>query len=320
MKPFTKIFKKIEKYDTIAVFRHVSPDYDALGSQFGLVTFLKDNYPNKKIYALGKDHGTFTGKLFPKCDVVSDEELFAKPFLAIVLDTGNSDRVEDKRFEKGDFIIKIDHHPTEDIFANFQLVQTDYCATSEILLDLFYSPVFKAKTVSKEAAKYLYTALVGDSGRFQYSSVTSRTLMLASKLFDTGFDFVHEVYAPMYSRKLADLKVTGYLLNHFTVTPKGVGYFHISNQDMINLGINLEKCKENVNLLANIEEIKIWVNFYEDVTKNLWRVSIRSRDYVINKVAAQYKGGGHDYAAGAQVADYDESLRLIEDLDALIEE
>ena len=63
MKPFTKVLKRIQKYDIIGVFRHVSPDYDALGSQFGLVTFLKDNFPDKKIYALGKDHSSFTGTL-----------------------------------------------------------------------------------------------------------------------------------------------------------------------------------------------------------------------------------------------------------------
>jgi phosphoesterase RecJ-like protein len=319
MKPFTKIFKKIEKYSTIAIFRHVSPDYDALGSQFGLVTYLKDNYPNKKIYALGKDHGSFTGKLYPQCDVISDEELFAKPFLTIVLDTGNSERVEDKRYEKGDFIIKVDHHPAEDIFANFQLVLPEYCATSEIISEMLFSKTFSGKTISKEAAKYFYSALVGDSGRFQYSSVTSRTFLIASKLIETGFDYVHEVYAPMYTRKLSDLRVTGYLLNHFQVTPKGVGYLHISNDDMINLGINLEKCKEHVNLLANIDEIKIWVNFYEDITKNIWRVSIRSRDFKINDVATKFKGGGHDNAAGATVANYEESLQLIAALDDIIE-
>ena len=45
---------------------------------------------------------------------------------------------------------------------------------------------------------------------------------------------------------------------------------------MKKLGITFEKCKEHVNLLANIEEIKIWVSFYEDIENRLWRVSIRS--------------------------------------------
>ena len=53
------------------------------------------------------------------------------------------------------------------------------------------------------------------------------TFELAAKLIATGFNFVKEVYTPMYTRQLNDLKVTGYLLNNFKVTDKGVGYYHI---------------------------------------------------------------------------------------------
>ena len=63
MKPYTRILKKIQKYDLIVVFRHVAPDYDALGSQFGLATFLKI-FSEKKIYTLGRII-LIHGKLYP---------------------------------------------------------------------------------------------------------------------------------------------------------------------------------------------------------------------------------------------------------------
>ena len=72
--------KAIEKFDTIAVFRHQMPDFDALGTQWGLVTFIKENYPNKKVYSLGEPHKKFTGLLYPENDVVIDDELFSKPY------------------------------------------------------------------------------------------------------------------------------------------------------------------------------------------------------------------------------------------------
>ena len=34
----------IKRYDRIAIFRHCKPDYDALGSQMGLATWIKDNF------------------------------------------------------------------------------------------------------------------------------------------------------------------------------------------------------------------------------------------------------------------------------------
>ena len=44
---YQKILEKIEEYSKIIVFRHEMPDFDALGSQFGLFTWLKDNFKNK---------------------------------------------------------------------------------------------------------------------------------------------------------------------------------------------------------------------------------------------------------------------------------
>ena len=43
------LFQRIEEFDTITLFRHVSPDADALGSQFGLKQWIVDHYPNKQV-------------------------------------------------------------------------------------------------------------------------------------------------------------------------------------------------------------------------------------------------------------------------------
>ena len=50
------MFELIEKYDVITIFRHVSPDSDALGSQFGLKQWIMDTYPNKQVFALGYEN------------------------------------------------------------------------------------------------------------------------------------------------------------------------------------------------------------------------------------------------------------------------
>ena len=71
---------KIKEFDRIAIFRHIAPDFDALGTQFGLATFIKDNFPNKEIVILGDNHDVFTGKLFPETDRVNDS-WFDQPFL-----------------------------------------------------------------------------------------------------------------------------------------------------------------------------------------------------------------------------------------------
>ena len=78
------------------------------------------------------------------------------------------------------------------------------------------------------------------------------------------------------------------------------------------------KAPNTVNLFSNIEGVKIWCSITEDVTEPCFRVSIRSRNYVINGVAAEFKGGGHAQASGAQIKDLSELPDLIKALDKVI--
>ena len=59
-KLYKQVLKQIKKYDNIVILRHEVPDFDASGSQFGLATWIKDNFPNKNVYCLGKTHKFFS--------------------------------------------------------------------------------------------------------------------------------------------------------------------------------------------------------------------------------------------------------------------
>ena len=118
---FGEILKKIKEYDRIAIFRHDHPDYDALGSQMAFVHFLKDNFPNKTIIYTGDDHVTLTGQCFPKMEEIEDA-WFDQPFLGIVVDLSNLDRICDERAKKAEYLIKIDHHPEVEPYGDLAIV------------------------------------------------------------------------------------------------------------------------------------------------------------------------------------------------------
>ena len=182
LKDAHRIESAIKRYNRIAIFRHIMPDYDALGSQMGLATWLKDNFPEKEIVVLGDNHVTFTPRLYPEMDNLS-ESWFQEPFLGIVLDVNSPSRIADPRYKKAKFKIIIDHHPAEAKNANIQVVKTEAAAATENILAILFN--FKGKYVlSKEAATYFYSALVGDSGRFQYSSTSKLTFGCASDLLE----------------------------------------------------------------------------------------------------------------------------------------
>ena len=309
--------KLIKEYDRIAVFRHIMPDYDALGTQIGLATWIKDNFPNKEVKVFGDNHVTFTPRLFREMDKESDS-WFEKPFLAIIVDVGNISRIADPRFQKGEKIVKIDHHPMTDTFATVDMVDTSKSAAAEFVASLLLN--FKGKYVlSKEAATNFYIGMVGDNGRFQYSSTNAHTFKIASRLIDAGIS-LNEIYGAMYLKQIDDLKVTAYILNHYEVSPKGVAYYVLTDKIQKELKITTERGKENVNLFSNVQGINIWCSITEDTDPKepCWRISIRSREYTINGVAAEFGGGGHKQASGAKITTLDELPKFIAALDALV--
>ena len=314
-KEFRKVLKLIQKYDRIAVFRHIMPDFDALGTQMGLATWLKDNFPNKEIKVLGDNHVTFTPRLYPEMDVLN-EEWFKEPFLTIVVDVSSTKRIADPRFAKGRYKIFIDHHPGEERFSRSVVIRDiDTAAASELVVAMLSSN--KDYKMSEQAASYFYTALVGDSGRFQYSSTTQLTFEVAEYLLKSGIN-ISKIYQNMYQKKLDDLYVTAYVLGNFKMSPKGhVAYYTLDLETQDRLKITTERGKENVNLFSNIEGIDAWCSITEDKKEPCWRISIRSKEKDISGVAQAFEGGGHAQASGAKIASLDDLPRFIEALDNL---
>ena len=315
-KEFSRVLSQIKRYKKIAVFRHIMPDFDALGTQYGLATWIKENFPEKDVKILGDNHVTFMPRgLFPETDKVNDSWFKDRDFLAIIVDVGDKKRIADPRFEKAKYKIKIDHHPVTDEIFNLAITDTSKAAASEIVANMLIS--FKNYNLSELAARYLYIALVGDSGRFQYSSTTPHTFEIASELISKGINITN-VYALMYEKNVDDLEVTKFILNNYKLSPEGVAYYVLTQKDLDNLGLTCERGKENVNLFSNIKGIKIWCSITEDVTEPCFRISIRTRDYVINGVASEFKGGGHAQASGCQIKDLTELPNFIDRLDELI--
>ena len=172
--------------------------------------------------------------------------------------------------------------------------------------------------MSKEAARFFYIGMVGDNGRFQFSSTTQHTFQIASELLKTGIS-IGDIYNEMYLKQIDDLYVTAYVLNHFEISKDGIAYYVLSDETQKELGISREQGKENVNLFSNIAGLNAWCSVTEDPQPKdyCWRVSIRSKKLDISGIASKWEGGGHPQASGAKVRSLDKLPELIKDLDEL---
>jgi phosphoesterase RecJ-like protein len=315
-KIYSEILEAIKKYPKIVVFRHVIPDFDALGTQWGVATWIKENFPSKQVKVVGEDHPTFTPRLYPKMQKVSDK-FFDKKTLSIVVDTANMERIDDPRFSKAAMVIKIDHHPNVNPYGDICLVEPETCAASELWMKIIGTFGKKFK-LSKKTATFLYSGIAGDSGRFMYKSTSALTFEIAKQLLETGINAHDDVYLKMYEKTLEDLKVTAYLLNHYHVSEKGVAYYVLTHREQSDLGMLANQGKENINLFSNIKDVHVWCSISEDVEDKVWRVSIRSKKVPIHEIAQKYNGGGHPQASGCKLSNIDRLPELIADLDKLL--
>lgn len=312
---FTKALELIKKYDRIAVFRHRVPDFDALGTQLGFANFLKHNFPEKEIIVLGDDHIKFTPRLYPPMDVIEDS-WFEKEFLGIIVDVHDPDRVADERIEKATEVVIFDHHPAKEQHGTIMIDDPTTAAASEIVTAFL---VFTGLELTADSAKYLYSALVGDSGRFLYSSTSPFSFSVAQTLISTGID-INNIYNLMYESSIIDLKVQAYILNHYNVSKGGVAYYLLKDRTLRKLGISQLSAKAFVNIFANIQEINVWCSISEDTKDKCWRISIRSKRANISEVARKYQGGGHAQASGARLDSLKDLPKFIADLEKAIQE
>ncbi|KHE67464.1 bifunctional oligoribonuclease/PAP phosphatase NrnA, partial [Halobacillus sp. BBL2006] len=206
------IAQSIKDYSTIIIHRHVRPDPDAYGSQAGLAEMIKGSFPDKQVY--------ITGEGEPSLDFLSTmnripDEAY-KGALVIVCDTANQARIDDQRYEKGDKLIKIDHHPEVDCYGDIQWVDTTSSSTCEMIYQLYLQNRNEGFSMNKKAARLIYAGIVGDTGRFLFPSTTEKTLSYAAELVNFSFDR-RELYNEMYKTPLHVAKLKGYILQNFTV-------------------------------------------------------------------------------------------------------
>ncbi|GGL42194.1 oligoribonuclease [Sporolactobacillus putidus] len=303
-----QILEWIQKYETIIIHRHVRPDPDALGSQGGLACLIRDNFPEKKVYTVGEM--TDSLRFLLPMDT-PDDAVYANA-LVIVCDTANRERISDTRFGKGARLIKIDHHPVVDSYGDPEWVKTSASSTSEMITSIYGThPELK---MTESAARLLFAGIVGDTGRFQFSNVTSETFLAAAALVKHPFDR-QAFFNNLYKRSLSLARLNGYVLQHFTLTEEGVGFIKLPLDLVRSFNLESSDASMLVNCFSDVEHLKAWVLFSEE--EDLIRVRLRSKGPVINRLAEVYHGGGHPLAAGATVHGWEEADRLISDLQAI---
>lgn len=313
---FDILLKIINENSSFLITAHVNPDADALGSQLAMYHLLK--LLNKKVQAINHSKTPDNLKFLDKENVIQkyDPEkhalVFDKADVLIALDFNQSNRIVsmEKGFKESNAIkVCIDHHQNPGEFADYFFNSTSYSATGEIIYDFIKKT--KIVELDDELALPIYAAIMTDTGSFKYERTTYQTHLIAAELLQYKVDPL-DVYDKIYNQSnIAKVKLLGKALESMQLFAGGKICFMTIKQDMIkSTGAVESEIDGVVNFCMSVQGVKIGLLFVE--LKKGIKISYRSKGTIpVNKLAAEFDGGGHTNAAGSRLFN-GESNPLIE--------
>jgi len=313
---FNLLLKIINENSSFLITVHVNPDADALGSQLAMYHLLK--LLNKNVWAINHSETPDNLKFLDKENVIQkyDSEkhslVFDNADVLIALDFNQSNRIVsmEKGFKESKAIkVCIDHHQSPGEFADYFFNSTAYSATGEIIYDFIKKT--KIVELDYELALPIYAAIMTDTGSFKYERTTYQTHLIAAELLKCKVDPL-DVYDKIYNQSnIAKVKLLGKALESIQLFSDGKICFMTIKQDMIkSTGAVESEIDGVVNFCMSVQGVRIGLLFVE--LKNGVKISYRSKGTIpVNKLAAEFDGGGHTNAAGSRLFNM-ESNSLIE--------
>ena len=302
-----QIFKKIKKYNNIVIARHVSPDPDAIASQIALRDSIRETFPSKRVLAVGVGVAKF--KNYGTLDKQDYEGM--KDSLLIVLDVPNMHRVDGVDNLRYKEIVRIDHHPSEDIPATAEWCDITCSSTAQMVSELIMDTKLVLNT---KIASNLFLGMVSDSDRFLLKNTTAHTFEVAARLVrESNIDFP-SLYDELYIRPFSEIKFQAYIINNLNVVDNAFAYIKINEDILKEYNVDPATVTNMINNFNFTADYVVWTFVVNDQRNNQIKISIRSRGPVINTIANKYNGGGHKLAAGCRLKTEEEVDNLLEEL------
>ena len=308
-----KIHDIIQGANTIAVGGHIRPDGDCIGSCLGLYNYIKKNYPDISVNLYLQEIPEKFRFINGADDIISDVNEDREYDLFILMDSSDIDRLGefDKYFKAAKRTFCIDHHISNNHFANDEVVVPDASSASEVLFEMM-----DEDKVDYDVAVAIYTGMVHDSGVFKYPSTSARTMEIAGKLMSKGIPFTSIIDNTFYAKTYAENQILGRALMESIMFFDGrciVAAIKKDTQDFYN--VSSSEMGGIVEQLRITKGVECAVFMYETEPMK-YKVSMRSKEIVdVSKIATYFGGGGHVRAAGFSMKGEPEQI-----IEAILEE
>lgn len=312
----------LENVTSVAIAGHVRPDGDCVGSCLAVYNYICDNYPDisADLYLEPIPEKFRFLKNSEKIQSIENPDDRLEYDLFIALDCGDLGRLgtAGRYFETAKSTFCVDHHISNSSFADFNYIFPNASSTSELVYQLM-----DPGKMTKEIAECIYLGIVHDTGVFQYSCTSSKTMEIAGALMDTGINYPKIVDETYYVKTYEQNRIWGKaLLNSELYLDGKCIYSLIKKKHMEKYHVQPKDLDGIVSQLRSTVGVEVAIFLYQN-EEGGYKISLRSASYVdVAKIAMEFGGGGHCRAAGASAAGKPEEIlkKLLSRVKAQIKE
>lgn len=281
---------------SVALGGHIRPDGDCVGSSMGLYLYLKEQFPELEtdIYL---EPVADCYKIVSDIEEIKHQVEHVKQYdLFICLDCGDAARLgfSAPLFEHAKQTMCIDHHVSNEAFADINYIEPDASSTSELVYRLM-----EKENISKQSAEALYMGIAHDTGVFQYSCTSPETMEAAAELLRKGVNGSEIIDKTYYEKTYVQNQILGKaLLESMLVLDKQVIVSCVNLKSLNFFEAKPSDLEGIVSQLRQTKGVEVAMFLYEQEPQ-IYKVSLRSKDRVdVSVIAKYFGGGGHAKAAG----------------------
>jgi len=282
----------------ILLMTHRSPDSDGIGSQLAIYHALKSAGKNVRIHNFDPvpricRYLEGSGEIGHGADFVCPPDIDT----IVSVDCGARQRLGmEDAFFSGKRLINIDHHASNRMFGDINVVDAGYCATGAMVYDLLLA---MNVALSPAMASAIYVALLTDTASFRLSTVTADVFRVAAVLVEAGAEpdvAAKAVYASNTYSRLELLKLS---LESLRLHDDNHSAWLFVDDEMYRKSeADSEDTEGFIDYGRSIEGVLITV-FIRQESDMCWKVSFRGAKGIdVGSLASELGGGGHRYAAG----------------------
>lgn len=291
-----KLANELKQVKSVMIAGHVRPDGDSTGACLAVYSYVKEWFPELEAAVFLEEKNPVFASLAGFEEIQTECPADRKYDLFLSLDASDKERLGKALacFEAAEHTVCIDHHITNVGFAEKNWIEPAASSTSELVFE-----AMEEERISKATAEALYTGIIHDTGIFQYSNTSPRTMEIAGKLIGKGIAFSRIIDETFYQKTYVQNQVLGRTLMESILLLDGrVIMGRLRQKEMEFYGVGPKDLEGIVNQLRVTKGVEVAI-FLHEIGNQEYKVSLRSNGPVdVSEICKYFGGGGHVKAAG----------------------